>query len=240
METQNPYNGIPNLVYGYEEGAASPRESALLFGSNMVEEQNLLNKTHGGAKYRKKTVKKNNKKSRKMRGGQIITGQVPPGQIEIPSFNPPGPKVSPYDANLSSKQGNQTFIDTLASGCNDCYVNNSCGTTPGCPPPVSGGSKKNKYIKNRPFIINHNRVKISPFKDINSVKNTLKKWEKDTKSIGYTFTSSLKSMGLIPRSSGKYELGNKYIKLTISSNNQRKQKKNKTRKNKHRKNYRYN
>jgi hypothetical protein len=232
MEKNNPYNGIPNLVYGFEEGAASPRESALLYGSNMVDEQNLLNKTHGGSKYYKKTFKK----TRKMNGGQ-----VPANQIEVPSFNPPGPKVSPYDANLSSKQGNQTFIDTLASGCNDCYVNNSCDKTPGCPSTVSGGSKrksqKNKNIKNKPFSIEIERIKISPFKDLNSVKNTLKKWKKNKKSIGFTFKSSLKSMGLIPRTSGKYELGNKYNILKVTSNNI---KKNKTQKNKHSRKYRYN
>lgn len=233
MENKNPYNGIPNLVYGYEEGAASPRESALLYGSNMVDEQNRLNKTHGGSKYYKKVFKK----SRKMRGGELITGQVPANQIEIPSFNPPGPKVSPYDANSSSKQGNQTFIDTLASGCNDCYVNNSCGSTPGCPvSPTSGGAKK---IKNKPFTIEIDRVKISPFKNTNLVKKTLKKWKKNKKSIGFTFTSSLKSMGLIPRSSGNYELGNKYFKLSLSSN-KNKNKKNKTRKNKQSRKYRYN
>lgn len=231
--TTNPYNGIPNKVYGFEEGASSPRQSALVYGDNMVETQNLLNNTHGGSKYYKKQFKKF-KKQKKMNGGELLTGKIPSNQIAVPSFNPPGPQVSPFDANSSSKQGNQTFVNTLASGCNDCYVNNSCDTTPGCPPPVSGGSRK--YISNKPFSIEIERVKISPFKNSNSVKNTLKKWKKNKKSIGFTAKSSLKSMGLIPRSSGKYELGNKYIKLTLSSN-KKKNKKNKTRKNKYSKKY---
>ena len=229
MENNNPYNGIPNLVYGYEKGAASPRESSLLYGSNMVEEQNRLNETHGGSKYYYKKVFK---KSRKMRGGELITGQVPPNQTAIPSFNPPGPQVSPYNANYSSKLGNQTFIDSVAAGCNDCYVTNSCDSTPGCPKPVTSGGS-NKAISNKPFSINIERVKISPFKNINSVKHTLKKWKKNKKSIGFTAKSSLKSMGLIPRTSGKYQLGNKYIKLNKTSNRHKNTKKQKTRKNRY-------
>jgi len=41
-------------------------------------------------------------------------------------------------------------------------------------------------------------------------KNAFNKF-KSGKSIGFTATSSLKSMGIIPRSSGCYEIGNKYI-----------------------------
>jgi hypothetical protein len=210
----NPYNGLANQVYGFEAGATSPRQSALLFGQNMDEQQNDINKTHGGSKYSRRLLK-----NRKRYSG----GQVPPGQIEIPSFNPPGPQVSPFDANSASRQGNQAFIDTLASACNDCHVNNTCASTPGCPGSVSGGGRK-KYLKNTPFTIEFDRVKISPFKNTKLVKNTLKKWKKNKKSIGFTFRSSLKSMGLIPRASGKYELGNKYVKLSLNSGKSKKRK----------------
>jgi hypothetical protein len=42
------------------------------------------------------------------------------------------------------------------------------------------------------------------------VKEILKKYYKGEK-IGFTYISSLKSLGLIPRSDGNYKLGQKYL-----------------------------
>ena len=61
----------------------------------------------------------------------------------------------------------------------------------------------------KPFTIKANRVRKSPFK---TVAKTLKakRMFSQGKRIGFTMRSSLKSMGLIPRSSGLYVLGPKY------------------------------
>jgi hypothetical protein len=56
---------------------------------------------------------------------------------------------------------------------------------------------------------NTRRVSRSPFKTLKRAKQTLKNLNRG-KSIGFTATSSLKSMGIIPRTSGCYILGSKY------------------------------
>jgi len=56
-------------------------------------------------------------------------------------------------------------------------------------------------------------VDISPFRgNISLVKEKISQYKnKNTRSkVGFTFVSSLKSMGLIPRSDGKYTIGDKY------------------------------
>lgn len=57
---------------------------------------------------------------------------------------------------------------------------------------------------------NTRRVSRSPFKTLKRAKQTLKSY-KAGKSIGFTATSSLKAMGILPRSNGCYKLGPKYI-----------------------------
>lgn len=64
-------------------------------------------------------------------------------------------------------------------------------------------------MKDKPFPISSKRVRKSPFKSPQKVRETIKKFKKG-ESIGFTFTSSLKAMGLIPRSNGKYEISQKY------------------------------
>lgn len=60
------------------------------------------------------------------------------------------------------------------------------------------------------------RVEISPFakgKNITDATTFAKQKERDYnsgKNIGFSYTSSLKSMGRIPRSNGEYVLGAKY------------------------------
>ena len=60
-----------------------------------------------------------------------------------------------------------------------------------------------------PFSISIKRVKISPFKTPQKVRQAINKYKKGIP-IGFTFTSSLKAMGLIKRSNGKYQLSKKY------------------------------
>jgi hypothetical protein len=58
-------------------------------------------------------------------------------------------------------------------------------------------------------------VEKSPFSSMEKVKQTLKAFHQGEK-IGFTYTSSLKSMGLIPRSDGTYRLGEKYkVKVKV-------------------------
>lgn len=60
-----------------------------------------------------------------------------------------------------------------------------------------------------PYPITKSRAALSPMKTVLKVKATLARYAKG-ESIGFTLRSSLKSMGLIPRSDGVYRLGNKY------------------------------
>jgi len=65
----------------------------------------------------------------------------------------------------------------------------------------------------KPFPIKASRVNISPFRgNIPAVREAMQLYNKGGQSaIGFTKTSSLKSMGLIPRSTGLYVLGDKYV-----------------------------
>ena len=65
-----------------------------------------------------------------------------------------------------------------------------------------------KTCRNR-FAWNPDFVKKSPFRTLKRAKDALRSY-KNGKSIGFTARSSLKSMGILPRSSGCYELGQKY------------------------------
>jgi hypothetical protein len=65
---------------------------------------------------------------------------------------------------------------------------------------------------NRPVPLSAAAVAISPFKTIERAKAAETAYKQD-KSIGFTATSSLKSMGRIPRASGQYEVGAKYRDL---------------------------
>lgn len=62
---------------------------------------------------------------------------------------------------------------------------------------------------NKPIPWNNEAVAISPFKTLERAKDAEKAYKKH-ESIGFTATSSLKSMGRIPRASGEYIVGDKY------------------------------
>ncbi|NDE13967.1 hypothetical protein EBZ80_03460 [bacterium] len=61
----------------------------------------------------------------------------------------------------------------------------------------------------RPFPITATRAALSPMKTVARVRDVLWRYRRG-ESIGFTLVSSLKSMGLIPRAHGRYELGTKY------------------------------
>jgi len=63
--------------------------------------------------------------------------------------------------------------------------------------------------RRRPYTMKNSCVRRSPLKTKARVRSTLKNY-KARKSVGFTATSSLKSMGLVPRSNGCYRLGSKY------------------------------
>ena len=64
--------------------------------------------------------------------------------------------------------------------------------------------------RKKPYGWNTRNVAKSPFRgNMRRARATLKA-HRAGKSVGFTARSSLKSMGLVPRSSGCYILGNKY------------------------------
>lgn len=211
-EIDKRFAPVENKMYGFMNGAGSPRENALKYEQMSNEQQNLANNMLGGNKKQKKTLKRKwNKK-----GGN---GQVPQtgDTIPVPQFAPVGPPVGGTSTTQISQLANQLKLDAVVAGQNDCHATNSCGQ--------NGGSKHKRNHKHihkhkkhqtmkkktqrKPYSISSKRVKLSPFKTINSLKKTLKAYKRGCK-IGFTQKSSLRSMGLIPRSNGMYKLGEKY------------------------------
>lgn len=68
-----------------------------------------------------------------------------------------------------------------------------------------------KLVATRPFPVSPVRTRKSPFKSPLKAKKALQDYKKG-KSIGFTYVSSLKAMGLLPRANGKYEISPKYQK----------------------------
>jgi hypothetical protein len=69
---------------------------------------------------------------------------------------------------------------------------------------------KRTKAKRTPYPISKKRVVKSPFQSNQKVKQAIQNYKKG-KSIGFTYVSSLKAMGLIPRSNGNYEISKKYL-----------------------------
>jgi len=71
-------------------------------------------------------------------------------------------------------------------------------------------------MSSRPIGWKRSRIEISPFakgRNVAEATKLAKQKEREYtsgKDIGFSYTSSLKSMGRIPRSNGKYVLGAKY------------------------------
>lgn len=195
----------PMVIGGYLPGATNPRENAMLHQQNMIEQQNRMNTMLGG----KRRPKKNRKWQKKGGNGG---GDVPMAgqQVEVPQFAPTGPPTGGMGATDISAMANQLKMDAAVSAKYDT---------------MGGGSRRktsrrtNKSIKSiksikskcrkRCYAISSRRVKKSHFKTMTSLKKTLKAYKKGRK-IGFTQKSSLRSMGLIPRSNGCYKLGSKY------------------------------
>jgi hypothetical protein len=70
-----------------------------------------------------------------------------------------------------------------------------------------------RYSRSKPFPIRKSRVNISPFKgNMALVREKISQYNnpRTRSKVGFTFTSSLKSMGLAQRADGSYTLGEKY------------------------------
>ena len=103
-------NSIPPLqTYGYEAGASSPHQSAMIRNQQAASEQNELNNQHGGRKRRK-------------RGGYQYKGAN--GRIVVPQSSNGPPSAGPTDGNslavggaehLSQNKENATVDDYNAS-----------------------------------------------------------------------------------------------------------------------------
>jgi guanylate kinase len=72
--------------------------------------------------------------------------------------------------------------------------------------PVDGRVIKDNPPRSRPFPWNKQLVQRSPLRSMKRAQRTLDSW-KEGNAIGETASSSLKSMGKIPRGDGKYEVG---------------------------------
>jgi len=112
-----------------QDGASSQRQSAVLYRQNQVAKQSSMNTSLSGGK----------KKKRRYRGGS--------GTAVVPSFNPPGPSVSPVDATTNSQQSNSTSLTVQAEGaCDKCIGDAS--NTPTCQSaacnPQAGGKRLQK------------------------------------------------------------------------------------------------
>tara|TARA_Y100000389_G_scaffold195391_1_gene226754 strand:- start:57 stop:686 length:630 start_codon:yes stop_codon:yes gene_type:complete len=112
-----------------QDGASSQRQSAVLYRQNQVAKQSSMNTSLSGGK----------KKKRRYRGGS--------GNAVVPSFNPPGPSVSPVDATSNSKQSNFTSLQAGAdASCDKCIGDAS--NTPTCQSaacnPQAGGKRLQK------------------------------------------------------------------------------------------------
>lgn len=207
------YGVVQNEVYGYPAGASSPRESAMKFQQEGDAKQNELNKMFGG--FKKQHKLKNRRTNKKRWNGRGGFAPAPGDKLEVPVFTQSGPSISPISNNNISEVTNQLALNSKVAACNDCHVNNTCHMTSGCPSQGGGGggrrkpNKKITHTRKQPYSISTKRVKKSPFKTVSNVKKTLKAYKKGKK-IGFTKKSSLRSMGLIPRSNGVYKLGPKY------------------------------
>lgn len=230
--TADAYATIPNQVYGYEAGAGSPRQNALLYQLENDNVQAELAATGGSRrhsrKYRMSRKPRQSHRSRHSRRQhkRVVGGQAAGTEMVVPSFPQTGPATSPLNPTSASVVANQAALDAKVSACNDCYATGTCDQSMGCP--QQGGRRNrnrhrkshkkpktgcaSKSLRNKPFTVSPKRVKKSPFKSLASVRNTLKAYRKGRK-IGFTQRSSLRSMGLIPRKSGGYKLGCKYANL---------------------------
>lgn len=75
----------------------------------------------------------------------------------------------------------------------------------------TSSTRRSHTRRTRPYPWKTSWITASPFVDLAAAKQAEIKWKQGGQTaIGFTATSSLKSMGRIVRSHGKYEIGDKY------------------------------
>ena len=134
----------PFNSFGFENGASSPREAALLHEKNNNAMQHKMNQMSGGKRSGKRSgsskrsghKRSGHKRTRKQRGGSTI---------DVPSFPPVGGIKQAYSATDLSVGGNTNIVNGLNDAQGDCFATDTC-------PPTSGGSshkKKRRQTKRR-------------------------------------------------------------------------------------------
>jgi hypothetical protein len=120
----------PFNSYGFENGASSPREAALLHEKNNSDMQHKLNQLSGGkrrSRSKRRSMSMSKRKSiRKRKGG---------GSIEIPTFPPIGGIKQAYSSTDLSIGSNTNLVSGLNSAENDCFATDTCT-------PTQGGAKR--------------------------------------------------------------------------------------------------
>jgi len=123
---QSGSSGVtPFQQSGYQDGASSPRQNAMMYRNSQVAQQQSINKTGGGYK--------------RQRGGN---GN---GQLVVPSFSSSGPPVSApgQDANSNSAGLNASRSQSGAYGSCDSCIGDASKTahcqSAACNPQAGGG-----------------------------------------------------------------------------------------------------
>ena len=137
----------PFNSFGFENGATSPREAALLHEKNNNAMQHKMNQMSGGrSKHKRKSGSKRKRKSgskRKRSGSKRKhsrskrTKKQRGGTIEVPSFPPVGGIKQAYSATDLSVGGNTNIVNGLNDAQGDCFATDTC-------PPTAGGARRKK------------------------------------------------------------------------------------------------
>ena len=139
----------PFNSFGFENGATSPREAALLHEKNNNAMQHKMNQMSGGkrgskrgsrrskSRSRRSKSRSRSKRSRSKRSRSKHTKKQRGGTIEVPSFPPVGGIKQAYSATDLSVGGNTNIVNGLNDAQGDCFATDTC-------PPTAGGARRKK------------------------------------------------------------------------------------------------
>ena len=124
----------PFNSYGFENGASSPREAALLHEKNNSDMQHKLNQLSGGkrrSRSKRRSMSRSKRRSMSMSKRKSIRKRKGGGSIEIPTFPPIGGIKQAYSSTDLSIGSNTNLVSGLNSAENDCFATDTCTTTQG-------------------------------------------------------------------------------------------------------------
>jgi hypothetical protein len=130
----------PFNSFGFENGATSPREAALLHEKNNNAMQHKMNQMSGGRRRsRSRSKRKSRSKHKRKRSGSKSkrTNKQRGGTIEVPTFPPIGGIKQAYSATDLSVGGNTNIVNGLNDAQGDCFATDTC-------PPTAGGARRKK------------------------------------------------------------------------------------------------